>query len=242
MNKMMPEVKTILLPSDPSQYADLIMRSTDFEKLMITSEDRVKGEQYNQNRKRTEYKDRTEDLTDFLYGLETQIVIRASTPDEIPRVHQLFTKTNQFNVTTLRYSLTEIEDFTKKEVFDLKIIEAKDRFGDLGIIGLYLIEVSDEEACIDIDSFILSCRVMGRGIEAAMMNQIKKDFLMDKSFLKMRATYIPTAKNKPSESFFETQGFQCVEVLEGRRKYLLEAGQESIVNCDWISIIAYKES
>jgi FkbH-like protein len=170
-----------------------------------------------------------------LESLETQICIRSAQKSDLERVHQLFTKTNQFNVTTIRYSIGDVEKFFSDEHYDLTVFSAKDRFGDLGIIGLYLLALKDEQ--VDIDSFILSCRAMGRGIENAVMNRIKQRYVLANKGSKLIAKYIPTKKNVPVRSFFEEQGFIAIHELgNGEKEYILSGKNCSLMGCSWIKI------
>ena len=100
----------------------------------------------------------------------------------------------------------------------------------------YLLKEEDDD-CISIDSFILSCRAMGRGIESAIMNHLKKH--VDKNKYKaLKAIYIPTKKNIPVSNFYDEQKFELSEENEnGNKKYLLQLPKIEMVNCSWISII-----
>lgn len=235
IREMMPEVKIIQLPRDPSEYTDILWQINDFEKLLITEEDKNKADQYIQNARRIVYRQEIGDFKSFLNSLDTKIVIKTATISAISRIHQLFNKTNQFNLTTKSYIIGEIETFINDDRYDLKLIEAMDRFGNLGIIGLYLIDLRG--SCPIIDSFILSCRVMGREIETSVMNVIKTDCFMDRTYTRIESSYIPTSKNKPVEFFYESQGFCLAEKLEdGKKLYYLKSNEANIIDCPWIKI------
>ena len=120
----------------------------------------------------------------------------------------------------------------KEKKYDFWITSAKDRFGDLGIIGLVLIKILNSQAFID--SFILSCRAMGRSIETAIMNHIKNYYFnsMDLNFL--NAEYIPTQKNIPTKKFYEDQGFKILmQQKNGAKEYQLEKKNYNILECMW---------
>jgi FkbH-like protein len=242
IKQMMPEVKTVQLPKDPAKLADLIDSLWDFEKATITKEDVAKSAQYQQNIQRQEQKQRFGDLRAYLESLETEIVIRPAQEKDLERVVQLFTKTNQFNVTTIRYNLGHIQKFVSKSGFDLSIVEARDQFGVLGTIGLYLLEKQKAKKQ-RLDSFILSCRAMGRGIESAIMNHIKNRHLKkNKKDTVLEALYIPTPKNKPVENFFEEQGFEVSEKNKtGEKRYTLSGENAGEVTCGWIKVLDKKE-
>ncbi|MFC1809128.1 HAD-IIIC family phosphatase, partial [Candidatus Omnitrophota bacterium] len=232
VKKMLPEVITLQLPEDSSEYRHFLMEQLYFEKIFITKDDKVKGEQYSQQRKRDGLKSEVQDLESFLNSLETEVIIKKPNKGELPRVHQLFSKTNQFNLTTIRYSISEIEEFYGRNDVDLKIVQAKDKFGDMGTIGVYLIIRKNGEAVID--SFIMSCRALGREIETAVMNVIKRSV----ENLKITAKYVPTKKNKPCEGFFEKQGFDVVGKSEdGVVEYVCKDFQDTIKPTPWIRVV-----
>ncbi|MGB7439935.1 MAG: HAD-IIIC family phosphatase, partial [Coleofasciculaceae cyanobacterium] len=235
VSQMVPEVETILLPSDPATYPALLDQVNGFEKLRILEDDLQKTTQYLQNKQREESKSQIGDLKSYLESLGTEITIRQATEDDLPRVHQLFTKTNQFNLTTIRYSVGDVEQFFRSDNYDLTVISAQDRFGELGIIALYLLQLDDN--LVKIDSFIMSCRAMGRGVETAIVNQIKSQYLTSKTDITMSASYLPTAKNKPVKSFLEEQGFEVVEEdSTGKKSYTLEAINAQLLDCSWVKV------
>jgi len=197
------------LPMDPSGYLSILMRSPYFEKLFLTEEDVNKTEQYAENALREDIREEIGDMGAFLSSLGTKMTIEKARKENIQRVHQLFSKTNQFNVTTKRYSVPEIEHFIENERFDLFSISVTDNFGDLGMVGLVLVEMKDHFS--QIDSFIMSCRAMGRSIETAIMNIVKDKYLSSGCAERLVAEYIPTAKNVPVKQFFDDQGFSLVK-------------------------------
>jgi FkbH-like protein len=231
---MLPEVQTFQVPPQPENMVALIDRLPVFERRTILADDRHKTDQYRQNRQRNQLMERVSDLGEYLHSLNTEISIREPHRDDLDRVHQLFTKTNQFNVTTIRYPKIEIEDILNNSQCDLYIISARDKFGDLGIIGLYLTRI--KEAVAEVDSFILSCRAMGRGIESAIMNHLKSRTFDQANAKHLEAKFIPTKKNKPVERFFDEQGFEMVLQGDGgTRHYRLDAENSREVECPWIN-------
>ena len=243
VQQMLPEVTTVCLPKDPSRFVNILERLDVFEKIAITKEDSEKSGQYQQNMQRQDFKAKFSDLSSFLESLKTTITVRQAQAEDLNRVHQLFTKTNQFNVTTIRYNLADIENFCENERFDFSIVEAKDRFGVLGTIGVYLLE-QESSTKYRVDSFILSCRAMGRGIESAIMNHVKKKYILENTNQNtvITAHFIPTPKNKPVAQFFENQGFEITEKLEsGEKKYLLQEPKAQTADCGWINVLEKEE-
>lgn len=236
IQEMLPAVRVVSLPGDPADYAATLLDLMEFEKLGITAEDRAKTRQYQEQRQRAEQRRAVGDLDAYLASLQTEVRIRAPSEATRARVHQLFSKTNQFNVTTKRYSPADIDRFMADERFVLRTIEATDRFGPLGIIGVYLIDRSQEVPRID--SFLMSCRAIGRGIETAAMNTIKEELLRDRRHAALLAEFIPTKKNAPARAFYESQGFSRVgEDASGRQTFELRADAAQAIECPHVAIV-----
>lgn len=204
MSKMLPEVMTVELPRDPSLYAPTIMRMNDFNVLNITAEDMKRGEMYLQQRKTAELQSRTSNLEEFLSQLGTRIKIKKVDSFTLPRVSQLILKTNQFNLTTHRYQEEEIRRLSRDDRVLIGSAHVEDKFGDNGITGAFI--VFKDPAVWTVDTFLLSCRVMGRGVEDAMMSYILSE-AKNAGIKTVKAQYLPTSKNKPCETFLEKYGF-----------------------------------
>lgn len=238
IQQMLPEVRTVLLPADPAEYAATLERLTDFEKLAILEEDARKTAQYHENRQREELRAASgENLQSYLASLGTDLTVYRARKDDLPRVHQLFTKTNQFNLTTQRYSPGEVELFATSPACELWVAQARDRFGHLGTIGVVLLK--KQGRTLFIDSFLMSCRAMGRGIETALMNHVKGRLLEGTVGLELRGRFVPTPKNKPVERFYEEQGFRVIENRpNGERVYVLRRSEIEMKDCDWIRVVS----
>ena len=200
-----PEILTIDLPKDPSQYSSILKNLNDFNVLQSTNEDRTRGEMYAQQRERHELKQSISNLDEFLKQLNIKVKIKKSSDFLIPRISQLTLKTNQFNLTTKRYQEEEIRDFSSNENFEVGCAQVTDKFGDNGITGVYIVKKNEKSWLID--TFLLSCRVMGRGIEDAILSQILKNAKKN-GIKEIKAEFIPTEKNKPSENFLADFGFK----------------------------------
>ena len=136
VRQMLPEVTTVQLPRDPSSYAGLLLDMPELERLAIVAEDRRKTEQYREQAERDASRQAVAgDMQSYLESLGTVVTHWAATRAELTRVHQLFAKTNQFNLTTKRYKPGEVETFIASPDWHLEVVKAEDRFGDLGIIA-----------------------------------------------------------------------------------------------------------
>ncbi len=236
IRQTMPHVRTVHLPKEPAEYPAMLCQLFEFEKLLLSDEDRNKTTQYHQNAKRKEYKRETGDVERFLEGLGTTLTVFLPSHMHIPRIHQIFSKTNQFNLTTKRYGPSEIEHFIEDETWHIFVAEVTDNFGDLGLVGTYL--AKDDGEALVIDSFLLSCRVMGRGIETAIMNQIKKKFLLEGKYREIRAEYRKTKKNVPVEGFYEKQGFtQTQSFSDVGDSFQLSRNEVMIIDCPGIQLL-----
>lgn len=221
VRQALPEVEVIRLPGDPAAYADLLADCWHFDKLALTEEDARKTEQYRDNAARVESRRTAVDLSAYLESLGTRVEIGAATEARLARLHQLFGKTNQFNATTRRYTLAELQQFAESEDWLLEWIRVRDNFGDLGVVGAYLVRLDMPEP--EIDSFILSCRALGREIETAACNRIRER-VFGAGASALRARFIPTRKNRPAADFYEAQGFTLVgTAADGTRSYRLAA-------------------
>ena len=200
-----PEVLTINLPNDPSQYVSILNDLNDFNVLHRTNEDVKRGEMYTQQRERNELQKSVTNLDEFLKQLDIVVKIKKSNEFLIPRISQLTLKTNQFNLTTRRYQENEIKDLSNNSKFEVGCAQVLDKFGDNGITGVYIINKNEKSWIID--TFLLSCRIMGRGVEDAILSKILTNAKQN-GVEEIRAEFIPTAKNEPAENFLENSGFK----------------------------------
>jgi len=199
-----PEVLTVNLFGDPSQFSTILKELNDFNVLQRTAEDKKRGEMYSQQRERKNLERNVSNLNDFLNELDIRVKIKKSNNFLIPRISQLTLKTNQFNLTTRRYQEEEIRNLSNDTNFSVGCAQVLDKFGDNGVTGVYI--VKKNETYWTIDTFLLSCRIMGRGVENAILSQILKEAKLN-GVKELRAEFIPTSKNKPAENFLADYGF-----------------------------------
>jgi len=200
-----PEVLTVDMPNDPSQYSSILTNLNDFNVLQKTEEDTKRGVMYAQQRQRKQFENTVSNLDQFLKQMDIKVKIKQSNGFLIPRISQLTLKTNQFNLTTRRYQEEEIRKFSKDENFEVGCAQVLDKFGDNGITGAYIVKKNETNWILD--TFLLSCRVMGRGVEDAMLSHILKD-AKNNGIEEFKAEFIPTLKNKPAENFLSDFGFR----------------------------------
>jgi len=202
----LPEVLTIDLPNDSSQYARALMDLNDFNVLKITDEDIKRGKMYFQERQRTEFEKTAPNIDDFLRQLNIKLKIKNADQFTIPRISQLTLKTNQFNLTTYRYQEEDIKKFSENKNMLVRCVQVEDKFGDNGITGVFIVR-KDNKTEWTIDTFLLSCRIIGRGVEEGMLGHILH-LAKNEGVTKIKGLYIPTNKNKPCENFLSNYGFK----------------------------------
>lgn len=204
IKSMLPEVKVVEVPADTSRYADTLKNIVEFEFLKITDEDIKRNLMYKGNQRRIELRQQFKNIEDYLASLKIKVVIEYANKFSIPRIAQLTQKTNQFNMTTKRYSQTDIENMVKSENYFVLSCQVLDKFGDNGISGVCIIKM--ENTCAYFDTFLLSCRVLGRNVEYAYIHKIIS-LLRGKSIDHIYALFIRTEKNKANEKFYAQAGF-----------------------------------
>ena len=204
MRSALPQVLTVEL-SDSSSYSQTLKSINEFQVLNITKEDTKRGKMYLNQRKRTEFQKQVGNLQDFLKQLNISVKIRKADEYTIPRISQLTLKTNQFNLTTRRYQEEDIRKFVSEKNKIVECAEIQDKFGENGITSVYIVKKDNQQEWT-LDTFLLSCRVMGRGIEEALLGQIIQRAKIE-GIKKVKAQYIKTKKNKPAENFLSDFGF-----------------------------------
>lgn len=205
MKLVAPQIFTVDMPQDPSLYAQTIKDLNEFNVLNITQEDAQRGKMYLEQRKRNELEKSTPDLKNFLENLDLKISIKKANDFTIPRISQLTLKTNQFNLTTKRYQESDIKKFTEDQRYLVGCAQVEDKFGDNGITGVFVVKKDNPKEWF-IDTFLLSCRVMGREIEKGILGYIINK-AKENNVEKIKAQFIPTQKNKPIEDFLPNCGF-----------------------------------
>jgi len=226
MLNMLPEVRSILLPSDPSMLASLIDSSLDYEKLQLTQEDKEKTGQYEQIAERFRRKSQARTLEDYLRSLETELRLEFASEAQLARIQQLVTKTNQFNLTTRRYTTAQIESMFRSADWLVISGHVEDIHGVLGTVAAVFIQISDGAATLD--SFIMSCRALGRGIETAVMNYVKREVFDNRGINVLDGTYIPTKKNAPASNFYLEQGFEVLrKTKSGEQTFRLDSSSSA---------------
>lgn len=187
------------------QYIQNIDRGGYFEVTTLSADDRKRNGMYKENRKRDELKAGYADYREYLLALEMQGVIKAFEPVYMARIAQLTNKSNQFNLTTRRYTQGEIEAVAADPGYITLYGKLLDRFGDNGVVSVVIGHVEGQECLVDL--WIMSCRVLKRDMEFAMMDALVKE-CRKRGVRRIRGFYYPTAKNGMVKEFYGLQGFE----------------------------------
>ena len=206
MKNALPQVLTVDLPQDPAFYISVIQNMNDFNVLKMTDEDKNRGKMYLEQKNRNEFKSEVVNLEEFLDKLEINVTIKKADSYSIPRISQLTLKTNQFNLTTKRYAEEKIQDFAKDPQIIMGCAQVEDKFGDHGITGVFIIKSTKLKEWY-LDTFLLSCRVIGRDVEHAMMSFIISE-AKRMGVSNILAEFIPTEKNLVIKDFLKQCGFE----------------------------------
>jgi FkbH-like protein len=203
VRQALPAVTVLNVSTDPLRYIAAIVESPAFDQLAFSVEDQQRAKLYQERQQRAEAQRSARSPEEFLASLEMRATIGPVGPETLPRVAQLLAKTNQFNLTTRRHTAAQIAQTIDDGAVALWLRLA-DRFGDHGLVGVAIACPSDE--AWSVDTFLLSCRVIGRGVETALLAELEAR-VRGKGADAIAGEYVPTEKNRLVETFFPAHGF-----------------------------------
>jgi FkbH-like protein len=211
VSQTLPEVLVVDMPKNPRLYRETLENLKVFDVLSLTKEDLVRGEMYAGKRKRAELEQSATSIEDFLRTLDLTVKIQPVTDFDAPRVVQLIGKTNQFNLTTRRHTDATVREFRESKDAIVYSMAVSDKFGDEGVVGVAIVKMKDKEWWID--TLLMSCRVIGRTVETALLARIVADARASKAE-RIIGEYIPTKKNAPAADVYEKHGFEMSGKLD----------------------------
>lgn len=222
VREMLPDVTVLRVPEQPYRLPQLLLRDGLFDTLAISEEDRTRAQLYQKESQRKMARGSFQSVREYLESLEIVAEIRRPRPGEIARVAQLTQKTNQFNLTTRRYSEEDVARFAAAEDSAVYSLSASDKFGSLGLVGVLIARRNGHRA--DIDSYLLSCRALGRDLEIAFLRRALGELECQWGVDEWRAEYLRTAKNVQVADFWQRVGFETTANEEGGARYRADAG------------------
>jgi FkbH-like protein len=199
----LPEVE-VCPAGDPLDMLRWLATCRRFDTLAVTREDALRAKSYAAAEARSQLAAQTGNLEEYLASLGTQVEVGCNTVTQVARVAQLTQKTNQFNLTTRRYTEPEIQKMINDPNWRVFWCSCRDRFADEGVIGAALIKIAGDE--YQVDTFLMSCRVLGRGVEKAFLEAICQS-AGAAGGKRITGEFIRSAKNALAEKFYETCGF-----------------------------------
>lgn len=206
MRQHCPAIKVLDLPADPSMYTAALLDSPWLESVLLTSEDFRRVEAYKSRGRVRELKNKFSDMTEFYASLEIRLHLHPLDESNVQRALQLLSKTNQFNATTRRHNRKDLETFLDRGD-DVIVIGAEDRFSDFENVGLIITRWNyPAQHLASVDSYLLSCRVLGKGIEDAVVAWVKHR-ARSKQMRILRGEIVVTERNSPIHGIYERAGF-----------------------------------
>jgi FkbH-like protein len=207
VRQMLPEVEVIALPTEPAGYVRALADSLLFESAIVTADDLTRAEQYKARAAAAALEQETVSLEDFYASLAMEAVISPFDEMNLSRIVQLIGKTNQFNLTTRRHGLADVREFMDDDRYVTAYLRLRDRFGDHGLVALMIAEQQGE--AMEIDTWLMSCRVIGRTVENAMFRRLCEAAL-EQGCTSVRGTFIRSAKNNIVADLFPRLGFDPI--------------------------------
>jgi FkbH-like protein len=205
VRRMLPEVAVVEAPvSEPWRLVGMLEAEPFFDAAVVTADDLNRSQEYRAQAQRAALSESTANRDEMLASLEIVCTFVPAVEAPLARAVQLLAKTNQFNLTTRRHTADEVERFALRPGGQAIAVRVRDRFGDAGVVGLALAQT--EGAVCRIDSLLLSCRVIGRGIESALLAYVAEEAVRAGA-CRLEGEYIATRKNAPCSDFYPQHGF-----------------------------------
>ena len=224
-----PEVLTVPLPAAIEETRDFLKHVWAFDHAAVTDEDRRRSASYAQSQRFGAEMRSTANLEQFMAGLGLSVRIAPLEAERLPRVAQLTQRTNQFNFTTIRRSEADIQRLLEDDRCECFTVDVSDRFGDYGLVGAVI--TAKHGAEVAIDTFILSCRVLGRGVEHRILA-----YLAERGAATVVARLQPTSRNAPAQQFLDSIGARWKSEADGVFEYRFAA--EDIRGLEWKPVAA----
>lgn len=235
VSQLLPEITVRQVPSELSEHPTLLLREGLFDTLTFSQEDKFRTEMYRSESKRRKLSMQIKDINTYLASLEIKAIIHLAKEHEIPRIAQLTQKTNQFNLTTKRYSEGQIRQFINNPDSKVFTLTVKDKFGDLGLTGILIAERQND--CAKIGTLLLSCRVLGRKVEIEFIHYCIQQLSQEWNPKQWKTEYIPTRKNPQVSDLWEKFGFSSETLPNGTKTYQSDQKQLVITKVPFIETI-----
>jgi len=233
----LPEV-WVLSAQDPLDMVRELATTRLFEGLERTAEDRLRGRSYAARPRRLRSERGEADRETFLTELELEVTAGRASPPQLPRLAQLSQRTNQFNLTTRRHTQNQLAELLASEDSEVIYCSCRDRFSDEGIIGLALLVGNGAEWRID--SLLLSCRVLGWGVESCLA-EVVRQMAKERGAEVLQGVYVASGRNAQTRLFYEKLGFLLVASDEQGSTWELDPRSSASLSPRWIELARVDE-
>jgi len=220
VRELLPVVSVPEMPNDPAEFISAICEQSYFEIDSFSMEDRNRSSYYQENAARKDYEAGFDDISAYLKSLRMVATAGMLDQSNLARAVQLINKTNQFNLTTIRYTETEVLEMMADPKTICRYFKLADKFGDNGLISVIILKQIDE-ATLLIDTWVMSCRVFSRGMEEFVLNDlaaVAESF----GYTVLCGKYLKTNKNKPVEDLYDRLGFSLIKSNNDSSEWKME--------------------
>ncbi|MFB9906136.1 HAD-IIIC family phosphatase [Allokutzneria oryzae] len=214
----LPEVMVIAADGDPAYLVRNLLRGGWFDTLELTDTDRKRPGLYKARAERGTFAEGFGSAEDYLRALEVVVTIAEATPFDVPRIAQMAARTNQFNLTGLRYDQAETTTMADSADHVVLSCSVADRFGDEGMVGAAWVRTSED--AWEVLNLVMSCRVLGRGVEQAMVGWLARQ-AKKAGVPTLRGNFTPSARNGVSAKLWSQSGFELVGERDETKVYEL---------------------
>ena len=238
IRQLVPEVDVIALPSNPAYFSRVVSDYLLFEASSFTVEDGKRTDQYRSRAQIMELKASAGSLEEFYRSLCMKAVVQPFDDFHLPRITQLIGKTNQFNMTTRRHGMAQLQAFVKDVNCVDFCLRLKDRFADHGLVSL-MIALRHADT-LEIDTWLMSCRVLGRTVEATMLEYLFQRAL-EVGCTSVKGVFIPTAKNSMAKDVYAKYGFTLVEENGGSSVWNYDLTRKPPIKNEFVEVVQFLE-
>ncbi len=233
VSESLPDVCVQMVPKELWNLPSLLLKEGLFDTLAISAEDAKRTQMYQAQAERNQTAKLFKNPEEFLASLDLKITIKPVASPDVPRAAQLTQKTNQFNLTTRRYSEAQLAAMINSSDHEVLMVNVSDRFGDFGMVGVAILRYDGVRA--EVDTFLLSCRVLGRKVEDVFLQHCLKH-AKGRGMTQVLGVYIPTLKNEQTSSFFTRMGFNTMPHESKEQQFLLALAEYQWVEFPYLTI------
>jgi FkbH-like protein len=231
VRELMPQVEVVPLGHDPAGYVRALADSLLFEPATLTKEDRDRTVQYRARADALDLQARSDTIEDFYRNLEMRAFVAPFDELHLPRIVQLIAKTNQFNLTTRRHDSATVRSFMSDPDYVHLFLRLRDRFADHGLVGVLVAHHSGD--ALDIDTWLISCRVIGRTVENEMLMHLCRR-AEELGCSRLRGTFVPSPKNDIVRELYRTLGFTLLSDRDGTTTWEYDLAERGSITSEYI--------